>query len=94
MSPEQMLRAQYSALVTRHFLQIRYQLLDVLLFDRGDHSRMPQVALALFSFTRQQVAFEAFGTLDFATAGDFESLHRPSIALDFGHVHLLFVLSN
>jgi hypothetical protein len=51
---------------------------------------MPQIALAFFSFTRQQVAFEAFGTLDFAAAGDFESFHRPSVAFNFGHVRLLF----
>ena len=40
------------------------------------------------------MAFEAFGALDFAAAGNLESFHRASIAFDFGHFILLYVFCN
>jgi hypothetical protein len=84
--------APSSVLNTRDFvlLKIRYQFANVLRLDRRNDRRVSQISLALFSFTRQQVALETLAALDFAAAGHPEPFHRSSIAFDLGHLNLLF----
>ena len=72
-------------------LQIRYQFTNILALHSGDGRRLAQPSFALFSFTRQQVSFEASVTLNLAAGGDFEPFRRSPFTFDFGHLDFPFL---
>jgi hypothetical protein len=51
---------------------------------------MAQPSLALLPLARQQVTFESPASFNLAAAGYFESFHRRTVALDLGHIILLY----
>jgi hypothetical protein len=61
------------------------------LLDCSNGRGLAKPTLTLLSFAGQQVALKALVPFDFPAAGYSESFHRCSIALDFGHLYLLFV---
>ena len=72
-------------------LKIRYHLPDVLIFYFRDGRGMTQIALALFSFARQQVALETLVAFHLAAARHSESFCRSSIGFNLRHLDLLLL---